>query len=187
MATHKCHCLSNLTVCIHGPTVPVCQPLLVRESCKVSFLPFPVFLLACLCVPLMILSDTNRRNFNDPVDPGVQSTIESAQTHSPRPYAQTWSLGVWTGATLVRSMFLSGPEELLWRPAPSRPEPRKSQGHWVFIPSPLPPLLQMRLCEPCGGGAVSLLYLSVSFLVSALIYCICLCVSCCLSENSTWS
>lgn len=42
------------------------------------------------------------------------------------------------GGTLVGSMFLSGPEEHLWRPAPSRPEPQKSQGHLVFIPSPLP-------------------------------------------------
>lgn len=155
----------------------MCQHLSVRESSKISFLPFPVFLFACLCVPLIIFSDINRRNFNDPVDPGVQSTIESAQTLSPRPYAQTWSLWVWTGGTLVGSMFLSRPEEHLWRPAPSRPEPQKSQGHLVFIPSPRPPLLQTLLNVPCGGGAVILMYLRVSFLVFALIYCICLCVS----------
>ena len=81
------------------------------------------------------------------------------------------------GGTLVGSMFLSGPEEHLWRPAPSRPEPQKSQGH----------LLQPLLYVPCRGGAVILLYLRLSFLVFALIYCICLCVSRCLSENSTRS
>lgn len=164
----------------------MCQHLSVRESSKISFLPFPVFLFACLCVPLIIFSDINRRNFNDPVDPGVQSTIESAQTLSPRPYAQTWSLWVWTGGTLVGSMFLSRPEEHLWRPAPSRPEPQKSQGHLVFIPSPLPsPPPNPALCALWGRGCDSLV--SACQFLGLCLDLLHLSLCQCLSENSTWS
>ena len=164
----------------------MCQHLSVRESSKISLLPFPVFLFAFLCVPLIIFSDINRRNFNDPVDPGVQSTIESAQTLSPRPYAQTWSLWVWTVGTLVGSMFLSRPEEHLWRPAPSRPEPQKSQGHLVFIPSPLPsPPPNPALCVLWGRGCDPLV--SACQFLGLCLDLLHLSLCQCLSENSTWS
>ena len=54
---------------------------------------------------------------------------------------------------------------------------KSPKGIWYSSLPPCPPLLQTLLYVSCGGGAVILLYLRVSFLVFALIYCICLCVS----------
>lgn len=102
-----------------------------RESTnEISSLPFPVLLLACFCVPSFIFSGATKRNFNDPVSPGVQSVTESAETL--RPYAQPW---VWTGPQ-VGSMFLSWPEKHLWRLA--LPD-QSHKGHLQFNSSSLHP------------------------------------------------
>lgn len=119
-----------------------------------------MFLLARLCVPSFILTSDTRRNFNDPVSPGVQSAAESAETLSPRLYAHSW---VWTGP-LVGSMFVLGPEKHLWRLA--LPDQSHKGPRGICNSTLLPPNL---FCQSCGGGAVFLLYLCVCFLVFALI------------------
>lgn len=128
-----------------------------------------MFLFACLCVPSFILSDVNRGNFNDPVDPGVESTTESAQTLSPRCYAQVWSLGLWTGGPWWAACPYQGLRSICGvQPLPDQSH-KGPRGICNSTLLPCPPLFQTLLCLPCGGGVVFLLYLRVCFLVFALI------------------
>lgn len=80
---------------------------------------------------------------------------ESAKTLSPKSYAQLWSLVV-LGGPVVGSMSLSGPEEHLWRPALSRPEPQGPQEPLQFSLSLLTPL-QTLPSLPCPVACLFLL------------------------------